>query len=133
MAIFLILLAGDFSRNPGPIPINIPEGTQVENVPVLISNRRNYSRFKQPSSRNVMLQRNYSNNNLIYIPCQTLESSIRFSHSKMIVGQSHCIKITHLNVRSLKNREHFLQIADLIYNGDFDIFTVSVIWLHSSG
>ena len=58
VAIFLILLAGDFSRIPGPIPINIPEGIQVENVPVLISNRLNYSRFKQPSNHNVMVQRN---------------------------------------------------------------------------
>ena len=72
VAILLVLLAEDISRNPGPIPTNIPEGTQVKNIPVLISNRRNYSRFKQPSKRNVIVQRNYSNNNLIYIPCQTL-------------------------------------------------------------
>ena len=106
-----------------PIPENIPEGTQVEKTPVFISNLRNYSRFTQPSKRNVIVQRNYSNNNLIYIPCQTLESSNRFSHNKVIVGQSHCIKISHLNMRSLKIREHFLQVADLINNGDFDIFT----------
>ena len=92
VAIFLILLEGDISRNPGPIPTNISEGTQVENIPLLISNRRNYSRFKQPSKRNVMVQRNYSNNNLIYVPFQTLESSNRFSQNKVIVGQSHCIK-----------------------------------------
>ena len=60
VAIFLILLAGDVSRNPGPIPTNIPEGIQVENIPVLISNWRNYSRFKQPSKPNVVVQWNCS-------------------------------------------------------------------------
>ena len=50
----------------------------------------------------------------------------------MIVGQLHCIKISHLNVRSLKNRERFLQVADLINNGDFDIFTISETWFNSS-
>ena len=31
------------------------------------------------------------------------------------------LKSSHLNVRSLKNREHFRQVSDFINNSDFDI------------
>lgn len=31
------------------------------------------------------------------------------------------LKSSHLNVRSLKNREHFRQFSDFINNSDFDI------------
>ena len=134
MAVFVILLAGDISRNPGRIH---PDTPQVENIPVLVSNRRNlFSRFKQPSQRNVTLrthsQSNYPNGNFIYIPCQIMESSYSSSENKPIRGQSHCIKTSHLNVRSLKNREYFHQVSDFINNSDFDVFTVSETCFNST-
>lgn len=134
VAVFVILLAGDISRNPGRMH---PDTPQVENIPVLVSNRRNlFSRFKQPSQRNVTLrthsQRNYPNGNFIYIPCQIMESSYSSSENKPIRGQSHCIKTSHLNVRSLKNREYFLQVSDFINNSDFDVFTVSETCFNST-
>ena len=41
------------------------------------------------------------------------------------------IKIAHLNVRSLKNREHFIQVKDNVIS-NFDIFTISETWLDNS-
>ena len=46
-----------------------------------------------------------------------MESSNSPSENKPIRGQSHCIKTSHLNVRSLKNR--------VINDSDFDVLTVS--------
>jgi hypothetical protein len=34
------------------------------------------------------------------------------------------ITLAHLNVRSLKNREHFLQIKDMVHEENYDIFTI---------
>ena len=42
------------------------------------------------------------------------------------------ITLAHLNVRSLKNREHFLQIKDMIHEENYDIFAVSESWLNST-
>ena len=42
------------------------------------------------------------------------------------------IKVTHLNVRSLKSREHFILVRDTITTNSFDIFTISETWLDSS-
>ena len=40
------------------------------------------------------------------------------------------IKIVHLIVHSLKNREHFVQVKDTVTSLNFDIFTISETWLH---
>lgn len=42
------------------------------------------------------------------------------------------IKISHLNVRSLKFRENFILIKVTIQSNGFDIFTISETWLDSS-
>ena len=42
------------------------------------------------------------------------------------------IKIAHLNIRSLKSREHLLLLQHTIEEHDFDIFTVSETWLDST-
>lgn len=42
------------------------------------------------------------------------------------------IKIAHLNIRSLKFREHFILLQHTIEEHKFDIFTVSETWLDSS-
>lgn len=35
------------------------------------------------------------------------------------------IKIVHLNVRSLENRGHFVQVKDIVTSHNFDVFTIS--------
>lgn len=42
------------------------------------------------------------------------------------------IKIAHLNIRSLKSREHFILLRDSVISNSFDIFTISETWLDSS-
>lgn len=42
------------------------------------------------------------------------------------------LKIGHLNVRSLKNRDHFLLVKDTILQNKFDVLTLSETWLNSS-
>ena len=42
------------------------------------------------------------------------------------------VKIAHLNVRSLKCREHFVLVKYAVLENKFDIFTVSETWLNSS-
>ena len=42
------------------------------------------------------------------------------------------VKIAHLNVRSLKCREHFVLIKKSVLENKFDIFTISETWLNSS-
>ena len=42
------------------------------------------------------------------------------------------VKIAHLNVRSLKCREHFVLVKNAVLENKFDIFTVSETWLNSS-
>ena len=56
------------------------------------------------------------------------------STSASVVDQhaNSCIKIAHLNIRSLKSREHFLLLQHTIEEHDFDIFTISETWLDST-
>ena len=42
------------------------------------------------------------------------------------------VKVAHLNVRSLKSREHFCLIKDTIIKNNFDIFTISETWANES-
>ena len=42
------------------------------------------------------------------------------------------VRIAHLNIRSLKSREHFILLSDSIATNSFDIFTISETWLDSS-
>uniref|UniRef100_A0A6P8INI3 Uncharacterized protein LOC116303067 n=1 Tax=Actinia tenebrosa TaxID=6105 RepID=A0A6P8INI3_ACTTE len=47
-------------------------------------------------------------------------------------NKSNKVKIAHLNVRSLKHREHFIQVKDTVISNDFDVFTISETWLDNS-
>ena len=42
------------------------------------------------------------------------------------------VKIAHLNVHSLKCREHFVLVKEAVLENKFDIFTISETWLNSS-
>ena len=57
------------------------------------------------------------------------------NHSTASVVSQHansCIKIAHLNIRSLKSREHRFLLQHTIEDHDFDIFTISETWLDST-
>ena len=42
------------------------------------------------------------------------------------------LNIAHLNIRSLKNRTHLIQLKDLVLKNKYDVFAVSESWLNSS-
>ena len=42
------------------------------------------------------------------------------------------LKITHLNARSIKNREHYILAKELVSENKFDIFTISESWLDNT-
>ena len=42
------------------------------------------------------------------------------------------LKMAHLNIRSLKNRSHSIQVKNLVSENDFDILTLSETWLNGS-
>ena len=42
------------------------------------------------------------------------------------------VKVGHLNVRSLRNRQHHILIRELVIEKDFDILTISETWLNKA-
>ena len=81
-------------------------------------------------SRFSHVQRLQCNTNLIYINCNSDVPAV----PKLQSTENHQkpkIKIGHLNIRSLKNRVHLLQLRILVRDNDFDIFSVSETWLKS--
>ena len=42
------------------------------------------------------------------------------------------IRLAHLNIRSLKSREHFILLKESVVSNSFDIFKISETWLDSS-
>ena len=56
VALYLLLLAGDICENPGPQTRSFGgETSNLLNIPVVISNRSNYSRpFNRPVTRNLI-------------------------------------------------------------------------------
>ena len=67
-------------------------------------------------------------------PGQDTKGNYYSTASESVVGQhaNSCIKIAHLNIRSLKSREHFLLLQHSIEEHDFEIFTISETWLDST-
>ena len=113
VAVYLILLAGDVSMNPGPSPVGFPGGSgkngsqEFKNIPVLISNRTyNYSRsFKRPTMRNI-----------IEVPIVRDERPSAKRH----------LRLCSLNARSLKNKS-----ADFVcyaLSTGADVFAITETW-----
>ena len=46
--------------------------------------------------------------------------------------KSQGIKVTHINIRSLRNSVHLTQVRELAQQKDFDIITISETWLNTS-
>ena len=131
-----ITLSGDVHPLPGPdFGTSSAIKTWITNRHMdrqLVRQLRSQSNHSNYSAVDFRRNNNF-HRNLIIIPIQQLmKSANRTVQNKATHGQPHCIKISHLNVRSLKNRVHFHQVHDLITSGDFDVFSVSESWLNSS-
>ncbi len=68
----------------------------------------------------------------INIPIQDRSTTPQINQSLPQSGRGKNITIAHLNVRSLKNREHFVQVKQLILDNQYKIFAVSESWLNSN-
>ena len=79
----------------------------------------------------------YSNSVLVFHPVIKLVHDIEVNpgpnkptkESPTSSKNNNNIKIAHLNVRSLKNRGHFVQVKDIVASHNFDVFTISETWL----
>ena len=81
----------------------------------------------------------YSNSVVIFYPIIKLQHDIEVNPgpgSTTTQGtktwKKNNVKIAHLNVRSLKQRDHFFQVKDTVQRNDFDVFTISETWLNCS-
>lgn len=63
---------------------------------------------------------------------RTASSSPSSTGSKPNSTRHNEVRISHLNIRSLKCREHYLLLKDFIASKDIDIFTLSEIWLNEN-
>ena len=61
-----------------------------------------------------------------YYPCSTSY----FHQCRLIVVSGDVQLSPHLNIRSLKNGAHCIQIKNLITKSNFEIFTLSETWLN---
>ena len=46
--------------------------------------------------------------------------------------QQRNLRVAHLNIRSIKNREHYILAKELVFENKFDIFTISESWLDNT-
>ena len=63
---------------------------------------------------------------------RTASSSPSSTGSKPNSARHNEVRISHLNIRSLKCREHYLLLKDFIASKDIDIFTLSETWLNEN-
>lgn len=54
------------------------------------------------------------------------------SISHEIKKQQRNPRVAHLNIRSIKNREHYILAKELVFENKFDIFTISESWLDNT-
>jgi hypothetical protein len=85
-------------------------------IPIIISDRntKNYSCSKSPK------------NNLIAVQLKISKEQDKTPH---ISSQ---VKIVHLNIRSLKNKTHFIEITNFIKLNNVDVLTLSETWLNTT-
>ena len=107
----------------------VTKKSQVNSIPVRISNRR--GEISKTFGKNIT---NFSNiQNLV---------NIHVTNDNQILNQlaDRCdeltkpnrIKLFHLNIQSIKNRNHLIQIRELISDNKVDVLAISETWLNSS-
>ena len=108
MASYLLLLAGDICENPGSETRSVNGETgKLLNIPVITSNRLNYSRpFKRPTTRS-----------LVSIPIVNEQCRCARRH----------LRLCCLNARSIKNKS--ADFACYASSTGADIFVITESWL----
>ena len=84
--------------------------------PSLLENNLSGDIHPHPGPNSTSNSSSTSTNTNISFPCNTKSN----------------IRIAHLNIRSLKSREHFTLLKDSVVSNSFDIFMISETWLDSS-
>ena len=79
---------------------------------------------KQHNPDNCIVVQNYRK----IIDCPSLTKTAN-NHNHSVNSK---LKLAHLNVRSLKNRDNLIQLRQLIYEQQHDILTISESWLNST-
>ena len=118
-------LSGDVHPNPGPMdrtelqPINLNNVTTERScISTIVQARRTRT------CRNLR-RRQACAANLIYVQPDLTTMDIP--------GKSlRNVSLSHLNVRSIKNRANYVQIKELVVGSNWDIFTASETWLNST-
>ena len=54
------------------------------------------------------------------------------NNSNEIKKQQRNLRVAHLNIRSIKNREHYILAKELVFENKFDIFAISESWLDNT-
>ena len=104
-------------------PISNHLNNESETIPVRITNLQLVQR-----STNHNLSRN-----LVLIPIRKnniCESSIAYSVPSILSTEE--LKLANLNIRSLRNTAHFLQLKELVRTNRIDVFTISETWLNTT-
>ena len=71
----------------------------------------------------------------LHLPRLILSGDVELNPGMTGQPKLHCLKnlkMAHLNIRSLRNRSHFIQVKNLVSENDFDILTLSETWLNGS-
>ena len=103
----LAQMVGHVSNLPVPKTFDIPVRSTID------SNRPNNTR----ASRN---------------PCNLLKIPLTSSNKNPVPESRPCLNIVHLNIRSLKNKTHFLELTNFIKSNNIDMLTLSETWLNTS-
>ena len=70
-------------------------------------------------------------------PQNTISVNISHAaHCKAVISNRkqscNSIKLSHLNVQSIRNRNHLIQVRELVFNEKPDVLALSETWLNSS-
>lgn len=98
-------------------------------IPVRISNC-----YRRPINK-LFTTRSCHKNNLINIPVQnehTERSDIDNDNSVQYRSKTSYFKFIHLNIRSLRNSAHLIQLKKLAYETKIEVITVSETWLNTT-
>ena len=97
-----------------------------------ISARQRYNQISILSRGS--FRRNYSSrgvngNNLRFVECVNQRPAEQPSTSKFLKSK---LQIAHLNVRSVKERNHLIQLRELMREKNYDVLAISESWLNST-
>ena len=90
--------------------------------------RLNYASFRH--HRNSLKPGHNPHNCILIKPVKIQNSSSKTSNTQNHKKSE--LKLVHVNIRSLKNRNNLIQLRQLTYKQQYDILTISESWLNST-